>query len=549
MIRAFGFLVFAWMAPMLLNAQADKLDSLRNVLANLSTRDTAYIMALCHIAAAEGFVDPENAALHATECLERAEALNHEAGKIFALNLLAIGAQRQGNYPEALKLYFRAIDLAEAGGNTTRLGKTINNLGLLYFYMEDHDEALRQFFRALPLQPDPMDRATLLSNIGMIHRKGGRLDSAMIYFHQALALFIQLKNARGAGSCYNNIGLVHFDRKEYEDAVFYFRRAGDELRKAQVTNWYANSLNNLGMALTQQRLYRMAEDTLRKGLRITRELQNLKMEAEASQRLYQMFEAQNRPDSAFVWLKYYMSTKDSLMQQQQKEEIASIQTKHDEEQKVIKLEKNLAEEREMRWAWTTGVLVLSIITGVGSYLFWKWSRTSQQNEAKQAKALATFRNNEEAQQAREAQLNEELAFRSRELAGQTVHLLQKNELLRRIAERLREAIGDNPQDEHRFRPILRLVENNINDDERWEEFKQRFEGVHTGFFQRLLEIQPKLTAHDLRYCAYLRMNLTSKEIASLLNTSLRGVETHRYRLRRKLNLETDSDLSAWIMKV
>ncbi|MBX2893695.1 MAG: tetratricopeptide repeat protein [Saprospiraceae bacterium] len=549
MIRAFGLIIFAWIAPMLTNAQVDKLDSLRNVLTKLSQRDTAYVMTLCHIAAAEGFVDPSNALLHARECLERAEALKHDAGVIFALNLLAIESQRRGNYPEALKLYFRAVDLAEKGENAARLGKTINNLGLLYFYMDDHDEALRQFFRALPLQPDPMDRATLLSNIGIIHRKEGRLDSAMIYFHQALALFIQLKNARGAGTCYNNIGLVHFDRKEYEDAVFYFRRAGDHLRKAQVTNWYANSLNNLGMALTQQRLYRMAEDTLRKGLRLVRELQNLKMETEVSQRLYQLFEAQNRSDSAFVWLKHYMFVKDSLMQNQQKEEIATIQTKYDEEQKVIKLEKNLAEEREKRWAWTTGVLVLSIITSVGGYFFWKWSRASRRNESQHAQVLTTLRNNEEAQQAREALLNEELAFRSRELAGQTIHLLQKNDLLRRIAERLREGIGDNPKDEQRFRPILRLVENNINDDERWEEFKQRFEGVHTGFFQRLLEIQPKLTAHDLRYCAYLRMNLTSKEIASLLNTSLRGVETHRYRLRRKLNLETDSDLPAWIIKV
>ncbi|GAB4500118.1 MAG: hypothetical protein OHK0019_38120 [Saprospiraceae bacterium] len=138
--------------PSVMLGQAEKLDSLRKVLANFSQRDTAYVMTLCHIAAAEGFVDPNSAVQHARECMERAEDLNHEAGKIFALNLLALEEQRRGNYPEALKLYLQAVSIAEKGSNKNRLGKTLNNLGLLYFYMEDHDEALRYFFRALPLQ-------------------------------------------------------------------------------------------------------------------------------------------------------------------------------------------------------------------------------------------------------------------------------------------------------------------------------------------------------------------------------------------------------------
>jgi DNA-binding CsgD family transcriptional regulator len=127
--------------------------------------------------------------------------------------------------------------------------------------------------------------------------------------------------------------------------------------------------------------------------------------------------------------------------------------------------------------------------------------------------------------------------------------VQKNELLQTVAERLQEAGKAAQPNAVQLRTLQRLVEHNLNDNEQWEDFKRHFEAVHPDFFQRLLGFFPQLTAHDLRYCAYLRLNLSSKEIAALLNVSLRGVETHRHRLRKKLGMDGEQDLPAWAMRV
>ena len=85
-------------------------------------------------------------------------------------------------------------------------------------------------------------------------------------------------------------------------------------------------------------------------------------------------------------------------------------------------------------------------------------------------------------------------------------------------------------------------------DSDWEQFEAHFDQVHENFLRNLRNAYPNLTPKDQKLCAYLRMNLTTKEIAPLMNISVRGVEISRYRLRKKLELETDTNLVDFIMK-
>ena len=87
----------------------------------------------------------------------------------------------------------------------------------------------------------------------------------------------------------------------------------------------------------------------------------------------------------------------------------------------------------------------------------------------------------------------------------------------------------------------------MNDSEDWKRFEVNFKELHEDFFERLLKEFPKLTPKDLKLCAYLKMNLSSKEIAPLMGISLRGVEIHRYRLRKKLQIETSEYLSSFLI--
>lgn len=151
---------------------------------------------------------------------------------------------------------------------------------------------------------------------------------------------------------------------------------------------------------------------------------------------------------------------------------------------------------------------------------------------------------------RNQSLQSEISHKNSELATATMHLVQKNETLSSIRtelEKLNKEI-DNKEAKPRIRSLLRMMNQDERLDKDWEQFAHHFDQVHSDFLKRLQEQYPHLTPKDHRLCAYLRMNLSSKEIAPMMNISVRGVEIGRYRLRKKLSLNQDQNLNEFMMR-
>jgi ligand-binding sensor domain-containing protein/DNA-binding CsgD family transcriptional regulator len=149
------------------------------------------------------------------------------------------------------------------------------------------------------------------------------------------------------------------------------------------------------------------------------------------------------------------------------------------------------------------------------------------------------------------QLQADLAGKSRELANSAMNLVYKNELLQKISEEIAH-LKDNsgkPLADEQLRKIQKVIDEGMNDERDWNVFESSFNEAHENFFKKLKIGHPDLVPNDLKLCAYLRMNMSSKEMASLLNISLRGVEIRRYRLRKKLNLEHDKNLTEFLIEL
>ncbi len=144
-----------------------------------------------------------------------------------------------------------------------------------------------------------------------------------------------------------------------------------------------------------------------------------------------------------------------------------------------------------------------------------------------------------------ALLKTAIAGKNRELANSTMNLLRKNEMLSSIRDELRHMDAENFKKS--IRRLMRLIEEHNTSDHDWEVFEDSFNSVHEHFIRRLKSEFPDLTPGDLRLAAYLRMNLSSKEIAQLLSISIRGVENKRYRLRKKMNLPDTVNLTDFMM--
>lgn len=159
--------------------------------------------------------------------------------------------------------------------------------------------------------------------------------------------------------------------------------------------------------------------------------------------------------------------------------------------------------------------------------------------------LAKAQNEKEIIKIKNEQLQEQFKSKSNELAASTLSIIRKNELLSKVKEQLL----TNVDDRNSIRPIIKIIDKNITQNDDWEMFKEAFNNADRKFLKKLKKEHPNLSPNDVRLCAYLRLNLSSKEIAPLLNISVRSVEIKRYRLRKKMGLNHDDNLTDYILQL
>lgn len=163
--------------------------------------------------------------------------------------------------------------------------------------------------------------------------------------------------------------------------------------------------------------------------------------------------------------------------------------------------------------------------------------------------------NKEIYELQNENLRTNLNYKTQELTGYILNLIRKNEMLEEVKKgvvSISKALDENKEHSTIRQRVLRLVtqiNNNIEHDKDFDMFQSNFNLLHKDFFKLLEEKYPGLTRNDKILCAYLKMNLSSKEIAPLLNISIRGVEVNRYRLRKKMNLERDINLVEFLQSL
>ena len=210
------------------------------------------------------------------------------------------------------------------------------------------------------------------------------------------------------------------------------------------------------------------------------------------------------------------------------------------------------------WYWNTWSKVIYLLLfGAFCRLLYQFHLrrvATQQNRVRRRMEAKLHQQEEQSQREiillQKEQLEQGLILKSEELAHSTMALIQKNELLMELKDELNRVKSRStnrlPMDD--FNRIHSLIDANISSDQDWKLFESNFSKVHEQFLKQLLERYPDLGQGDLKLAAYLRMNLSTKEIAQLLNITHRSVELKRYRLRKKLNLDADTNLSEFMIK-
>ncbi len=206
-----------------------------------------------------------------------------------------------------------------------------------------------------------------------------------------------------------------------------------------------------------------------------------------------------------------------------------------------------------------GLVIISIIAANAYYVRRRILRIRQREKIRHEKRLArrehifkeqTALSEKEIMELRNESLASEMQHKNKKLANATMHLIQKNKTLTNLKNDLNKLLKSIPADhpeKMNIQGLLKKVNRELKNEKHWELFNSYFDEVHQDFITRLKEKYDNLSPKELRLCAYLRMNLATKEIAPLMNISIRGVEISRYRLRKKMQLNQETNLTEFLM--
>ena len=195
-------------------------------------------------------------------------------------------------------------------------------------------------------------------------------------------------------------------------------------------------------------------------------------------------------------------------------------------------------------AYIFGVLLFSFLT---HNIYKRYYRIQSENlleKTERELELNKLENEQQLMSFKNEKLRDDIESKNRELAISTMSLIKKNEFLNTIKSEL-----NNVDDGKAMKSVVKIIDKNLNNTDDWKLFQEAFNNADKNFLKKVKNLHPLLTPNDLRLCAYLRLNLSSKEIAPLLNISSRSVEVKRYRLRKKMNLSHETSLTNYILEL
>lgn len=198
------------------------------------------------------------------------------------------------------------------------------------------------------------------------------------------------------------------------------------------------------------------------------------------------------------------------------------------------------------------LIIILLLIGIYFYILhlFKIKREKIKQEQEEIRRKEIEKREQQIISLEKEKLESELTVKSKELAESTMTIIKKNEILVSIKNEITEQkniLGTQYPNKY-YDKLIRLLDENLSSEDDWAIFQTNFDRIHENFFRNLHISYPDLTSNDLRFCAYLRLNLSSKDIAHLMNISLKGVEVGRYRIRKKIGLPSNKSLTEFMIE-
>ncbi len=489
------------------------------------------------------------------------------------------------NDNQAFRDFWASYEKAKQENNTAEKAESLLYLGICSFGsslekgLQYATQSLREFRKLEQTNPKQarIGRSKCLQLISTIYSRQGKFAQARQMCREVAATLEDENDSSGTlGLAYSSLGALYLREKKSDSAAVYFRLALSDFQKSKSNAYLPGAYVKLGELENNPEL-------LAKGLRIADSTQNKQAKVSCLLALGRWHlrnkgnaEAENyfnKANAIAVTLSdkmFEILTLESLIELKNREgnyaEVSRLQARligikdefySLEREQIIKnlevqfdvSEKNrklalLAKESEVT-KLTNIILVILIIVlviiFVSGYYFLNSINKRDKQLLKTQEALVDAL--EKQKTLKEEQFRNDIEHKESQLSAITLQMLQKNELIDEIKSTVEK---DEPLS---GRQLLKMVNKHLAHDNSWNDFDLYFESINKNFYTRLKQTYPDISANDLKICALIKLNLSIKEMASILNISPDSVKTARYRLRKKLQLATEDNLTDFILSV
>ncbi len=490
------------------------------------------------------FINLDSALVHAQLAKKELGESGSVQLQVDVLNHLGDIYKYKGEHALSMNQYLKSKTLIEDALRSRNTDIQLNllhsdvksKIGVLYLQRKNYKKSLENLESALGIleKADPktpkmeviIRKLKVYNNMAAVFIQQQDYNTALVYFRNALELNKTVKDSTYESTLLNNIGICHLEKRELDLASHYFLKALKIRRETGDLHGQAQTLNNLGKSEVFSRHFEQAVDYFRQSLELSKQTGNSESMLVSLESLSLVHDTLGKYKEALGYYKQFKSLNDKIFNTDSKTAILSLEEQHkrenDKKTYQLKLRQQEADRLKAQ-VWTFG-----LIAALSVALFTIFILRSR---------IKTAKLQQENLDLTRKKLEENLEFKERELTAKALFLLQNNELISRITDSLNKAkYSFSKENQHLVQEIINDLRSGQHNTA-WEEFEAHFTKVHTQFYKALQEKFPTLTSNEMKLCAFLRLNMSTKDISSITNQSVNSITVARSRLRKKLGID------------
>ncbi|MBR8535615.1 tetratricopeptide repeat protein [Carboxylicivirga sediminis] len=465
----------------------------------------------------------------------------HSKTKLFISNLLI----KQGKYNEALTHLNKELSqLKEQEAGFKYVGLLIN-IGAIYYQIKQFDKALKHFHKAKELFDAgavkeqevqyPQIFIGIYNNLANVYDELNDNPQALVYYHEALDVAVTYKIYESIGVISKNIGDLYIEMGRHADALPFIKKSVQIREQINDNSGLATSYFLLGLYYFEVDQEDRALDAYKTSLKFGIKANAWLSITETAKALSMYYKSKDIYNKAYGYFELYHQYNDSLLIQNSEKQRQATEFDFKLQQRQKEWDETLKKERYLSILIGVGLLVVAAFL----LLLFSLSKARERRIGLEKKNLKLLN----------ANLEHDLHLKRKELTTNVMYLVRKNELIKEVANRLMDTLGNfKPENQKLIQSIMVELQQSLDNDI-WEEFELRFNQVHSDFYDRLREQFANLTPNEVKLSAFLRLNMSSKEISAITHQSIRSIEVARTRLRKKLALtNTEVGLVAFLNK-